>query len=94
MVTKSQPNCSGRLKDSGNTDESGDYTEDEAEDEEGLNDKKPRRHQPFPNLSVGMTPHTVTPMEQLIKLEVGEPESVEAHLPRSHSGEWRVGVLP
>ena len=94
MVPKSKPNSSGRLKDNGNTDESGDDTEDETEDEEGLDDKKPWRHKPFSNLSVGMTPHTVTSMEQLIKLEVREPEPVEAHLPWSHPGEGGVCIMP
>jgi len=36
----------------------------------------------------------VTPSEQTVKLELGEPEPEEAHLPEAHVGEGGVGVPP
>ena len=94
VVTKPEPHCLGCLEGDHDAADSAENTEDEAEDEETLGSEEPGRHQPFSDLMISVAPDTVTSVEQHIKLEPGEAESVEADLPGTHPGEGRVGVLP
>ena len=94
VVAKPQPDVSGGLKDSEETEEPGEAAEDETETEEALDCQQPGRHQPLPDLVVGPAPHAAAAVEQDVKLEPREPEPVEADLPGAHPDEGRLSVLP
>ena len=75
-----EPDGPRRAPHRGHGEDAGEAAEHEAEGEEALHGQQPRRHQPLPDLAVGVAPGGVAAVEQVVELQTGKPESVEAHL--------------